>query len=84
MPLHVEIKINEKTLNTIHIGRLSGNTHPDNINTYAAVEGITPETKPEWLKGVKFEHRYGDGAEICVIKAIEALKTSQSEHTEKK
>jgi len=75
MPIHVDIRINETLINTIHIGRIRGNPGEDSINTYMAVEGDRPQTLEEWFEfGVEYEHRYGDGAEICVMKAIEALK----------
>jgi hypothetical protein len=77
MPIHVDIKINDKLINTIHIGRLRGGTHPDNVNTYLVVEGKNPETPAEWYAGVEYTHRYGDGAEVCVMKALKALKTSK-------
>lgn len=74
MPIHVDIRINDRLINQIHIGRLEGGTNPDDINVYLAVEGEQPVVLPEWHKrGAPFEHRYGDGAEICVKKAIEVL-----------
>lgn len=73
MPIHVDIRINDTLINTLHIGRFKGGTKPDDINTYLAVEGKRPETKDEWFTGAEYTHRYGDGAEICVKKAIEAL-----------
>lgn len=74
MPIHVDIRINDNLINTIHIGRASGGgTQPDSINEYYAVEGKVPEYLEGWLGGVKFKHRYGDGANICVMKALEAL-----------
>jgi len=47
------------------------------VNTYIATTG----EEPLWLEGyeehgVKFKHRYGDGAEVCVRKALEALEPS--------
>ena len=73
MPLHVDIRINEKLINTIHIGRLEGDTNPASLNTYKIVQGDRPTTVEEWLEGETFEHRYGDGAEVCVMKGLEAL-----------
>ncbi len=74
MPLHVDIKINDRLLSQIHIGRIQGGTDPDSVNTYVAHEGEEPKTREEWLQGVRFEHRYGDGAEVCVRKALMALE----------
>lgn len=74
MPIHVDIRINDNLINTIHIGRASGGgTKPDDINSYYVVEGKRPEYIENWFEGAQFQHRYGDGAEICVKKAIEAL-----------
>jgi hypothetical protein len=74
MPLHVEIKANDKLLNTIHIGRSSGGTDPDDLNTYIAIEGERPAKWEDWyIDGIPYMHRYGDGAEVCVKKALEAL-----------
>jgi len=75
MPLHVQIRLNRQLLTEIHIARAEGGTDPDNINTYIATTG----EEPLWLegyqeRGVEFKHRYGDGAEVCVRKAIEALE----------
>ena len=74
MPLHVDIRANEKVINQIHIGRTKGGTHPDDINTYLVVEGDTPTRWEDWyIEGIPFEHRYGDGAEVCVTKGLQAL-----------
>jgi hypothetical protein len=74
MPLHVDIRINDRLLHTLHIGRVSGGTSPDSINSYVVVEGDEPQSKSEWLAGTPYEHRYGDGAKACVMKAIQAMK----------
>jgi len=75
MPLHVDIRINEKLIKTLHIGRLKGGTRPDDVNTYAAVLGDPPIMIEDWKRlGASYEHRYGDGALVCVQKAIAALE----------
>lgn len=75
MPIHVDIKINDTLINTLHIGRFSGEgTRPDDVNVYLAVQGKKPTSLDDWIKGAEYRHRYGDGAEVCVMKAIEALK----------
>lgn len=74
MPLHVDIRINERLIEKVHIGRFEGNTHPDTVNTYrATIEG--EDYNPEWYgeTSVEFHHRYGDGAFVCVEKALQAL-----------
>jgi hypothetical protein len=73
MPLHVDIRVNDLLINTLHIGRISGGTGSDNINTYMVVEGERPQSIEDWIDGVEYNHRYGDGAEVCVIKALQAL-----------
>lgn len=78
MPLHVDIKINNTLINTVHIGRVSGGTNPDSINEYVIVEGETPQTIDHWYEGVDFTHRYGDGAEICVAKGLLALEKEKA------
>jgi hypothetical protein len=77
MPLHVDIRINNRLINTLHIGRVSGTTDPDSINEYVIVDGEKPETVSQWYEGTDFTHRYGDGAEICVAKGLEALYGKQ-------
>ena len=74
MPLHVSINVNDIPLNEIHIGRVKGGTHPYDINDYLVVDGDRPTRWEDWhIDGIPFQHRYGDGAEICVMKALEAL-----------
>lgn len=76
MPLHVEIKLNHQLLHTIHIGRMNGGTRPDDINTYRAVityPGENTVADFDSPDAVEYSHRYGDGADICVSKAITAL-----------
>jgi len=75
MPIHVDIRINEKLINSLHIGRSRGGTNLDDVNDYLVVEGRVPESFEDWVTyGVPFRHRYGDGAEVCVMKAIQVLK----------
>lgn len=75
MPLHVDIRVNDELINQLHIARVRGGTAPDDINTYLVIYGYRPTRLEDWhVDGIPFEHRYGDGAEVCVMKAIEALK----------
>jgi hypothetical protein len=47
------------------------------VNTYIATIGEDPTYLDIYeQKGVYYKHRYGDGAEVCVRKAIEALEPS--------
>lgn len=74
MPLHISIKINRETINELHIARVKGGTDPDDINEYVVVEGPEPTRMEDWIiDSVPFKHRYGDGAEACVQRAMEAL-----------
>lgn len=75
MPLHVDIRVNDSLLNTLHIGRFSGGTDPDDMNIYLIVEGKKPTNLDDWvMRGIEFKHRYGDGAEICVMRGLRMLK----------
>jgi hypothetical protein len=74
MPIHVDIRINDKLINQIHIGRAKGGTNSDDINEYLVVDGEQPLRLEDWyIDGIPFTHRYGDGAEVCVARALEAL-----------
>jgi hypothetical protein len=78
MPLHADIRINDRTIRTISIGRLKGGTRPDDLNTYVVVE-VEPGVEPDWWDDnhAKYIHRYGDGAEVCLLKALKALGYDQ-------
>ena len=74
MPIHIDIRVNDKVINQIHIGRVSGGTNPDDINNYLVIEGDIPLRMKDWyIDGIPFTHRYGDGAEVCVMKGMRAL-----------
>jgi hypothetical protein len=74
MPLHIDIRVNDKFINQIHIARLRGGVNDDDINDYLVVDGEFPERFEDWhIEGIPFTHRYGDGAEVCVMKAMQAL-----------
>jgi len=73
MPIQVQIQVNYKTVQTINIGRLSGGTEPDDLNMYSAVVSPRHPSINQWNRGKKFVHRYGDGLETCVRKALERL-----------
>lgn len=76
MPLHIDIRVNETLINTLHIARVKGGTKPDDINDYVVVDGSRPTRHEDWLiDGIPFTHRYGDGAEVCVMKGIKAMKS---------
>lgn len=78
MPLHVTININREVLETLHIGRIEGGEKPDDINKYLVVVGEKPWMPDAWkMYGVEYEHRYGDGALVCVRKALDALENNE-------
>jgi hypothetical protein len=74
MPLQVEIRINGNMLKTLHIGRMEGTTDHDSVNTYAATLRL-PGGQPDWYNpdASTFYHRYGDGLEVCVSKALDSI-----------
>jgi hypothetical protein len=75
MPIHIDIRINRELINTLHIARVKGGTDEDDINDYLILEGDEPLRYEDWLiDGIPFTHRYGDGAEVCVMKGIQAMK----------
>jgi hypothetical protein len=75
MPIHVDIWVNKQLINQLHIGRVKGGVDPDGINEYIVVDGEMPTSMSDWYTdGIPFTHRYGDGAEVCVMKSIQALK----------
>lgn len=75
MPLHIDIAVNDFPIESLHIGRIKGGTDPDDVNTYLVVSGDQPITLKGWHEyGVEFEHRYGDGALVCLRKALQAIE----------
>lgn len=75
MPLHIDIRVNKTLINQVHIARIKGDTHPDSVNDYVVVDGPAPTRYEDWLvDGIPFTHRYGDGAELCVMRGIRALR----------
>lgn len=75
MPISVQIAINGRSIETLHIGRdRGGSTAPDSINNYFVVQSDHYPSSDEWYSGSAFTHRYGDGVESCVMHALEALK----------
>ena len=74
MPLHIDIRVNKELINTLHIARVKGGTGADDINDYVITDGPEPTRHEDWLiDGIPFTHRYGDGAEVCVMKGIQAM-----------
>lgn len=76
MPISVKIAVNGRPVETLHIGRARGGTRPDDVNDYVVVQGDDriPDGNEWFEEGLAFTHRYGDGIEECVAKALAALK----------
>lgn len=79
MPLHVTISINDTPIEQLHIGRLDKLYSNVQVSRYVAMTGeYEPRPEDEW--DVEFEHKYSDGALVCVEKALRALNKKRSEH----
>jgi len=74
MPIHLPIYINERLVKEYKIGRLIGDTNPESVNTYV----IAAENQ-SWDEGIHFTHKYGDGLEVCIQKAMSALTVEELE-----
>lgn len=74
MPLHVDIRINERLIDQLHIGRTEQLYSGVQVSKYLVVQGLyQPHEVPYDTEGVPFEHKYDEGAVVCVQKALEAL-----------
>lgn len=69
MPLHVEIRINDDVLHTLTIGRLEPFKGRDVEHEYMVVRD------QEFTTVSTFKHLYSDGAELCVERALQALRS---------
>jgi hypothetical protein len=79
MPIHVDIRINRELIETVHIGRLEGGVEADDVNLYVACLGDEPLRVDDWVaRGVQYKHRYGDGALVCVRKALDSLEIQKT------
>jgi hypothetical protein len=78
MPVQVEMRINGHLIETLHIGRIEGDTNPDSINKYIAVVR-KPGEPANWFDGgtVDVEHRYGDMLQELVRKSLNAIKEAE-------
>lgn len=83
MPIHVEIRANEQVVQHLHIARLGNKLHRTvgTVNRYAAVLGAEPVTYAEWEAGIHFTHTYGDGVEVLVQRALNAIEAVESPTT---
>jgi hypothetical protein len=73
MPLNVILAINDKPIQNIRISRLEklkskNRLYPYRVESEAVVREVA-----------YFTHRYSDGAEICLSRALEALAMKRKE-----
>lgn len=83
MPVHVDIRINEKRIASLHIGRLDRFSGTDAGHAYEAVllEPPLPEGEPvPWGDGVLISHRYDDGVYALVSQALEMTGVVEREN----
>ena len=79
-PINIDVYVNDQYIKQYRIGRAEGTTDPDSINTYHILEfdPVNPKTTAKrWASGPKFQHRYGDGIDVCIQKGLEALNDSR-------
>jgi len=73
MPLHVEIRVNERLIETVHIGRLERLNSRVQTSQYVVWRD---DEDPHAGDRITFAHKYDEGAEVCVMKALAALAES--------
>lgn len=73
MPIHVDIRINDALIDTLHIGR-SDTFGGREVEHVYLVTNENTNTRVDWAgdNAVEFTHKYSEGAYICVVKALEA------------
>jgi hypothetical protein len=70
VPLSVEIKINGREIETLHIGRTEDLWSNNQVSDYLV--STDPRFESEDTK--PFKHKYSEGAVTCVRKALEAYE----------
>lgn len=74
MPVQVAISINGRPISEWMVGRVSGGTHPDDINLYAIFPARDSRvTQAEIDAAPKVTHRYGDGVEALVARSMAVI-----------
>jgi len=78
MAVQVEMRVNGYIIKTLHIGRVEGTEDKDSVNHYLAAIRL-PGEQPDWYASdmVELDHRYGDGIEELVRKALNTIKDEQ-------
>lgn len=82
MPISITVKLNERTLKTVHIARIGNDISRvgERVHTYAAIESATEPTEFDYeTSPVTFEHKYSDDILVCVEKALHALNIAGPE-----
>lgn len=78
MPVQVEMRVNGYIINVLHIGRIEGTEDKSSVNRYLAAFR-KPGEQPDWYSPdmVELEHRYGDGIEELVRKALNTINENE-------
>lgn len=76
MPLYVNLAINDKTIQRLKISRL------ENLKSKNRLYPYRVESEAVVRESANFTHRYSDGAEECVRRALEALATMRARREE--
>jgi hypothetical protein len=78
MATQVEMRVGGNIISVLHIARTEGEPDKHSINNYIAAFR-RPGEQPDWHSPdmVEFEHRYGDGIQELVRKALNAIKDSE-------
>ena len=78
MNTQVEMRVGGSIITVLHIARTEGNPDKHAINTYVAAFR-RPGEQPDWYADdmTEFTHRYGDGIEELVRKALNAIKETE-------
>lgn len=74
----VEMRVGGSIITVLHIARTEGNPDKHSINKYVGAFR-RPGEQPDWYAEdmVEFEHRYGDGIQELVRKALNAIKEAE-------
>lgn len=78
MAVQVEMRVNGHIIKTLHISRTEGTEDKHSINKYFATIRL-PGEQADWYADDVFEveHRYGDGIEELVRKALNTIKEEE-------
>ena len=70
MPLHVDIRVNDQHLASLTIGRTEEFKGQHHEHEYMVVRN------QDFTSMARFTHTYSDGAEVCVERALQALRSA--------